>query len=128
MGPIWLTVPIAAPVPEKSVAPNSPSRMLKVNTSSTEYGRVSMSAGSTDTRATNQVCNRYSRQANGGRNITTRVSKDMAMNPPKARTGFVSGFGGPGSTMTTGGMADAIVSVAVVAAPQWGLIPTPPKS
>ena len=36
IGPIWLTVPTAAPVPEKSVAPNSPSRMLNVNTSSTE--------------------------------------------------------------------------------------------
>ena len=36
IGPIWLTVPIAAPVPEKSAAPNSLSRMLNVKTNSTE--------------------------------------------------------------------------------------------
>ena len=35
IGPIWRTVPSAAPVPEKSAAPNSFSRMLKVNVSST---------------------------------------------------------------------------------------------
>src|SRR6267154_5141861 len=55
IGPIWLTVPIAAPVPEKSAAPNSVSRTLNANTSSTEYGIVSISAGKTDTRATNQL-------------------------------------------------------------------------
>src|SRR6185312_2776387 len=55
IGPIWFTVPIAAPVPEKSDAPNSVSRTLKVNTSNTEYGIVSISAGKTDTLATNQL-------------------------------------------------------------------------
>ncbi len=55
IGPIWLTVPIAAPVPPKSEAPNSVNRMLKVNTSNTEYGIVSISAGKTETRATNQL-------------------------------------------------------------------------
>ena len=55
IGPIWFTVPIAAPVPEKSDAPNSVSRMLKVNTSNTEYGIVNISAGRTETRATNQL-------------------------------------------------------------------------
>ena len=55
IGPIWFTVPIAAPVPEKSDAPNSVSRTLKVNTSNTEYGIVSISAGKTETRATNQL-------------------------------------------------------------------------
>src|ERR1700688_141398 len=53
IGPIWVTVPIAAPVPEKSAAPTSVNRMLKVNTSNTEYGMVNINAGSTDTRATN---------------------------------------------------------------------------
>ena len=45
IGPIWLTVPIAAPVPEKSAAPNSISRMLKVNTINTVNGIASISAG-----------------------------------------------------------------------------------
>ena len=35
IGPICRTVPSAAPVPEKSAAPNSLSRMLKVNVNST---------------------------------------------------------------------------------------------
>ena len=38
IGPIWFTVPIAAPVPEKSAAPNSFSRTLKVKTSNHRLG------------------------------------------------------------------------------------------
>src|ERR1700677_3417491 len=91
IGPIWFTVPIAEPVPAKSAAPNSFSRMLNVKTSSTEYGIVNISAGTTDTRATNQVWSTYSRNANGGLTITTNVSSDIAKKPPIARTGFVTG-------------------------------------
>ena len=54
IGPIWRTVPSAAPVPEKSAAPNSFSRMLNVKVSNTVYGMVSISVGTIDTRATNQ--------------------------------------------------------------------------
>ena len=57
-------------MPEKSAAPNSTSRMLRVNTTSTVNGMVSNSVGMIDTRATNQVCKRNSRQANGGLNIS----------------------------------------------------------
>jgi hypothetical protein len=35
MGPTWVTVANAAVVPQKSAAPNSNSRMLKVKTTST---------------------------------------------------------------------------------------------
>ena len=55
IGAIWFTVPIAAPVPEKSPAPISVSRMLKMNVKITEYGSVIISAGTIDTRATNQL-------------------------------------------------------------------------
>ena len=56
--------------------------MLKVNTISTVNGIASISVGSIDTRATNQVCSRNSRHANGGRNIRTNVSSDIAKKPP----------------------------------------------
>jgi hypothetical protein len=44
--------------------------------------------GAMDTRATNQVCSKNSRQANGGLNIRTRVSSDIAKKSPRERTGF----------------------------------------
>ena len=88
IGPIWLTVPSAAPVPEKSAAPNSVSRMLKMNVNNTVYGIVNISVGTIDTRATNQACKMNSRHANGGLNICTKVSSAIAKKPPKARTGL----------------------------------------
>ncbi len=66
--------------------------MLKVNTSNTEYGIVNMSAGKTETRATNQLWSMYSFQANGGLNICTKVSIVMAKKPPIARTGLVARY------------------------------------
>lgn len=90
IGPICVTVPIAAPVPEKSAAPNSTSRMLNVNTNSTVNGIDSISVGTMDTRATNQVCRISSRHAKGGLNIATKVSSDMAKNPPMDRTGLTN--------------------------------------
>ena len=83
-------MPIAAPVPEKSAAPNSTSRMLKVKTSSTVNGMDSIRVGTIDTRATNQVCRMNSRQANGRLNIATKVSSAMAKKPPNERTGFAN--------------------------------------
>jgi hypothetical protein len=44
--------------------------------------------GRIDTRATNQVCSISSRHANGGLNMRTNVSMDMAKKSPTARTGF----------------------------------------
>ena len=55
IGPICVTVAKAAVVPLKSAAPNSSNKMLKVNTTSTEYGTASINVGSSDTRATNQA-------------------------------------------------------------------------
>ena len=60
-GPIWVTEAVAAPVPEKSAAPNSTRRMFMVNTTSTVNGIASNSVGIRDTRATNHVCNKNSR-------------------------------------------------------------------
>src|SRR5258705_4702616 len=89
-GPTWVTAAVAAPVPEKSAAPNSISRMLRVNTMRTVNGMVSISVGTIDTRATNHVCSRNSRHANGGLNIKTNVSSDMAKKSPTARIGLVA--------------------------------------
>ncbi len=55
IGPIWVTVPLAAPVPEKSAAPNSANKILKVNTSNTLNGMDSKTVGSSDTLATNHA-------------------------------------------------------------------------
>ena len=54
IGPLWDTVKIAAPVPEKSAAPISANRTLKRNPEITAHGIVIKMAGSVDTRATNQ--------------------------------------------------------------------------
>jgi hypothetical protein len=85
-----VTEAVAAPVPDRSAAPNSTSRMFRVKTTSTVYGMVSISVGKIDTRATNQDCSRYSRQANGGLNINTSVSSAIAKNPPTARMGLAA--------------------------------------
>ena len=45
IGPIWRTVPSAAPVPEKSAAPISVSRMVSMKVSNTVYGMVNISVG-----------------------------------------------------------------------------------
>ena len=75
-------------MPEKSAAPNSASKILKVNTSSTVNGIASISVGTSETRATNHDCSRNSRHANGRRGIDINVSNDSAKNPPTARNGF----------------------------------------
>jgi len=49
--------------------------MLNVNINKTSNGIASKSVGSSATRATNQHCNKNSRQANGLRGINTNVSK-----------------------------------------------------
>ena len=58
-----------------------------MKTTSTVNGIVSNSVGTIDTRATNQVWMTNSRHANGGLKMKTRVSRDMAKNPPISRTG-----------------------------------------
>ena len=63
-----------------------------MNVRITVYGMVSISVGSIDTRATNQVWSRNSRQANGGLKINTKVSSDIAKKPPTARTGLVTAY------------------------------------
>ena len=89
IAPIWVTIAGSRAGPGESPwAPNSTSNTLKVNTSSTVNGMDSISVGTMDTRATNQLCRMNSRQANGGLNIRTKVSNDMAKNPPTERMGF----------------------------------------
>jgi hypothetical protein len=53
-----VTLAVAAPVPEKSAAPKSTSRMLSVKSTSTLSGMVNNNVGKIDTHATNQVCSR----------------------------------------------------------------------
>jgi hypothetical protein len=49
---------------------------------------ASISVGSRGTRATNHDCSRNSRQAKGLRTVNTAVSRDIAQNPPTARSGL----------------------------------------
>ena len=60
-GPTWVTAPNAAPAPLKSAAPNSRSRMLSVNDTSTVNGIATNTVGASDTFTTNQHCSRNSR-------------------------------------------------------------------
>jgi len=90
IGPICVTVPNAAPVPEKSAAPNSTSSTLNVKTRSTVKGIDSINVGSIETLATNQDCSRNSRHANGGRNINSNVSIAIAKKLPAALTGLAA--------------------------------------
>ncbi len=77
IGPISVTAALAAPVPEKSAAPNSCSRTLRVKTTRTVNGMAISSVGTIATRATNHVCRKNSRQASGRVTIATRVSSAM---------------------------------------------------
>jgi hypothetical protein len=63
---------------------------LNVNTVSTVNGIDKNSVGTNDTRATNHVCNRYSRHAKGRRNMHTNVSNAMAKKPPSPRKGLAA--------------------------------------
>ena len=63
---------------------------LKVNTVKTVNGIDSISVGTSETRATNQVCNRYSRHANGRRIMQPNVSIAIAKKPPSPRNGFAT--------------------------------------
>lgn len=83
-----MTAPIAAPLPEKSAAPNSANKMLKMNVVKTVNGIDSVSVGMSDTRVTNQACGTNSRHANGGRKSSTMVSSAMAKKLPSSRIGL----------------------------------------
>jgi hypothetical protein len=69
-------------VPEKSAAPNSTNKMLKVKIAKTLNGIASNIVGSSDTRATNHACRKNSRHAKGLRGINTNVSSAIAKKPP----------------------------------------------
>ena len=60
-GPSWVMVPNAVPAPERSAAPISRSRMLRVNATSTVNGMATSSVGTSETRAIIHVCSRNSR-------------------------------------------------------------------
>ena len=55
---------------------------------STVYGMDSMIVGKIETRATNQICSRISRQAHGRRTIVTSDSTLSTKNWPSAFMGF----------------------------------------
>ncbi len=55
---------------------------------STVYGIDNMMVGKIDTRATNQICSRTSRQANGRRTNVTNDSALNIKNSPSAFMGF----------------------------------------
>ena len=54
-GPSWVMVPNAVPAPDRSAAPISRSRMLRVNATRTVNGMETSSVGTNDTRAIIQV-------------------------------------------------------------------------
>ena len=62
-----MIAPRAAPEPEKSAAPNSTSRILRMNTAKTVNGIESIRVGRIDTRAMNQVCKHFWVQLCGSR-------------------------------------------------------------
>ena len=61
--------------------------MLSVKTIRTVYGIDSTTVGTTETRATNQICSTSSRQAYGGRSIAAKVSPVRTMKSPTATAG-----------------------------------------
>jgi hypothetical protein len=63
-----------------------------LNTNKTAYGIVNIRAGRKETLATNQLWRTYSLQANGGLNICTKVSNDIAKKLPIARAGLVNAY------------------------------------
>jgi hypothetical protein len=64
--------------------------MLNVNTVNTVKGIDNINVGTNETLATNHVCSRYSRHANGRRNMHANVSNAMAKKPPSPRNGFAT--------------------------------------
>ena len=54
-GPVCVITASAAPVPERSAAPISNSKTLRMNTTNTLKGIANPMAGTADTRATNQL-------------------------------------------------------------------------
>ncbi len=54
-GPSWVMVPNAVPAPDRSAAPISRNRMLRVNATRTVNGMDTSSVGTNDTRAIIQV-------------------------------------------------------------------------
>ncbi|CNH02734.1 Uncharacterised protein [Mycobacterium tuberculosis] len=89
-GPSWVMVPNAVPAPDRSAAPISRSRMLRVKATRTVNGMDTSSVGTNDTRAIIQVCSRNSPSWNGRRKMPRRVSMDISKNPPTARAGTAS--------------------------------------
>ena len=80
-----------APVPEKSAAPNSTSRMLKVNTVNTVNGTAAATpAAPIPARRTTlqQVLSPGERP----RGMHTKVSNAIAKKPPTPRRGFIARF------------------------------------
>src|SRR3954454_5094658 len=82
-------MPPDAPTPDRSAAPRSTSRMLRLKITCVQNGIDINSVGISDTLATNQIWMRNSRQANGGLNLRRRVSGLSEKTPPIARTGLV---------------------------------------
>ena len=60
-GPSWVMVPNAVPAPDRSAAPISRSRMLRVNATRTVNGMATSSVGTSETRAIIHVWSRNSR-------------------------------------------------------------------
>jgi hypothetical protein len=63
---------------------------LNVNTVNTVNGIDSINVGTSETRATNHVCNKYSRQANGRWNMHTKASSAIPKKPPNPRNGLAT--------------------------------------
>ncbi|CKP18305.1 Uncharacterised protein [Mycobacterium tuberculosis] len=89
-GPSWVMVPNAVPAPDKSAAPISRNRMLRVNATRTVNGMDTSNVGTSETRATIQVWSKNSRNWNGRRKAARAVSIDISKNPPTARAGTAS--------------------------------------
>src|ERR1700733_5204796 len=119
IGPMYTTHASAAPVPDRSAAPISTSRMLMMKTAKALNGIETMNVGKIVTRATNQLWWMNSRQAKGGRTICARLSRDNAKKLPTSRSGlaeiFGSGFSSPIGELVSGGAGRA--SVATTSSP-----------
>ncbi|CNH65541.1 Uncharacterised protein [Mycobacterium tuberculosis] len=102
-GPTCVTEASAAPAPERSPAPISTSRMFSTNTMSTVYGIDSMIVGKIETRATNQICSRSSRQAQGPRTAATKASMLRMKNWPSASIGLANDVPFTGAPQATVG-------------------------
>src|ERR1700753_375942 len=81
-GPTWVTAPNAAPAPERSAAPSSRNKMLRVKLTRTVNGMATNNVGASATRATNHDCSKNSRHWKGRRNTNLTASADIANNPP----------------------------------------------